>query len=186
MTLILIFIFDVIWCFVLWYFVITVFENGYVSELATGPFVCSFWLLLILYSRCFSPIQLNFKMRFPVQVEDRSPGASTPPGEGGVSPPRDPHRYHFSSERIFLWRKLGIFWAESWEWSLGFSSLSIRLSLWKTYKNLCVNCMFGSFWFWGQPGVRIRWRFAQAFVTTFRGHVSICAADQSFLCAGRV
>ena len=69
---------------------ITVFEKGYVSDLATGPFVCSFCLLLILYSRCFSPIQLNFKMRFPVQVEDRSPGASTPPGDGGVSPPRKP------------------------------------------------------------------------------------------------
>ena len=70
-------------------FVITVYEKDYVSDLPTGPFVCSFCLLLILYSLCFSPSELNFKMRFPcsaVQVElcdDRSPGAATPPGRGG-------------------------------------------------------------------------------------------------------
>ena len=69
---------------------ITVNEKDYVSDLPTGPFVCSFCLLLMLYSLCFSPIQLNFKMRFPysaVQVElcdDRSPGAATPPGRGGL------------------------------------------------------------------------------------------------------
>ena len=43
-------------------------------------------------------------MRFPysaVQVEDRSPGAATPPGGGGVSPPPGTEIGHTYAPRAF-------------------------------------------------------------------------------------